>query len=96
MARIRSLVVSDPRAAEKVLQDNAGVLGSRTDYDQINRAVKGAVIDATMAPATDQFVSSTIAKARALVGTPVAPVTPVAPSAPAAPAAPVAPVEEQM
>lgn len=68
MARIRSLVVSNPVAAQKVLDDSQGVLGSRSDYDQISRGVKEAVINAAMAPATDRFVADTLSSAKQVVG----------------------------
>lgn len=71
MARIRSLVVKDPLGAEKVLNDSAGVLGSRPDYDQISRGVKSAVIDATMSPAIDKAVSDAVSAAHMVVGAPV-------------------------
>lgn len=68
MARIRSLVVNDPKSAETVLDESKDVLGSRPDYDQISHGVKTAVINATLAPAIDQGVNDALAGVRGSVG----------------------------
>lgn len=68
MARIRALVGSDdPQnrvAATKVLEDNAGILGSLPNYDGIVRQVKEARTSAIMAPVVDGIVSDALANAR--------------------------------
>lgn len=63
LTRVRSLVVSDPKNAQTVLDQNRGLLGSLPNYDQIARQVKEADINATMAPALDNFVNDTVASA---------------------------------
>lgn len=68
MARIRSLVVSDPQSAQKVLDENAGVLGSRADYDQLSHGVRAAVINATLAPEIDKAVNEAVSSAHGAVG----------------------------
>jgi len=72
LARIRSLVGSDDPAqreqAQTVLDQNAGVLGSMPNYDQIVGTVKTAVINSQLGPATDSFVHSALAGAQASVG----------------------------
>lgn len=76
MARIRSLVgspnIADREQAERVLDDSRGVLGSRTDYDQIVRSVKSAVVEAKLSPAIDSAVAEATDHARQIVGNPAA------------------------
>lgn len=76
MARIRALVgspnVADREAAQRVLEENKGVLGSRSDYDQLVHGVKSAVVEATLTPAIDSAVNDAVAKAHGSVGEPVA------------------------
>ncbi len=80
LARIRSLIVSDPMNAQKVLDSSADVLGSRPDYDQISRGVKEAVINHQLVPATNAAVAAAKMQASTLVGPPPTPGQPSAAS----------------
>lgn len=64
LTQVRSAIGNnDPLRAQKAFDENKGVLGSLPNYDSIARTVKGAVIDATMAPAIDRFVGGVVADA---------------------------------
>lgn len=56
LARLRSVIASDPGNAQKVLDETKGVLGSLPNYDGIVRSVKEATINHTLGPAIDQAV----------------------------------------
>lgn len=64
LTRIRTLSVSDPEAAQRVLDKSADILGSLKDYDAISHEVKAAVINAKMAPATEDFINGVKAEAQ--------------------------------
>jgi len=70
LARIRSLIVSDPAAAQGVFDKSGDVLGSRPDYDTISRSVKEAVINHQLVPAINSAVTQAKADATLMVGTP--------------------------
>lgn len=68
LARINALVgspdIADREAAQRVLQDNAGALGSLKDYDHIVAKVKQANFDAISVTETDKFVAGELASAQ--------------------------------
>lgn len=70
LARIRSLVVSNPTDARRVLNENSSVLGSLPNYDALNRQVKEAVNNQIMAPAVHTAVQDVLAHARTMTGPP--------------------------
>lgn len=76
LARIHSLIVSDPLQAERVFNESSGVLGSLPTYDALSRQVKDASINAQMAPAIDTAVNDALTAAqREAAGAPANPKT---------------------
>jgi hypothetical protein len=74
LVRIKSLIISDPQAAQKLLDSDSGILASRPDYDQIGRAVKEASQNSQIGPATINAISNARTRAAGLVGNVGAPV----------------------
>lgn len=68
LARVRSLIVSNPQAAKDVFDKFGDVLAGRPDYDQVSRQVKDAVTNSVFAPNLDKDVNDALASVQPRVG----------------------------
>lgn len=69
ITRVHSLI-GDNRGtdAQKVFDDNRGILGSLSNYDALNQQVKASVVNQTMVPAVNDYVATVVAGAQGVTG----------------------------
>src|SRR5579863_2013788 len=64
-ARLKSLAITNPGAAQKLFADKGSILASLPDYDQLGRTIKTQVVESGIAPLVDAHVNAALAQAAA-------------------------------
>lgn len=58
LTQVRSLIATDPGAAQRALDDNRGILASLPSYDGLSAQVKSRTQDVQLSPAADGILAS--------------------------------------
>lgn len=65
--QIKASIVTDPKNAQRVLDENKGILASLPNYDAITHQVQSAVFDGTLYPEVSKAVGQAVADAQQYV-----------------------------